>query len=280
MVIEPFFTILTASLNSGATLRRTLVSVAEQTCCNLEHIVLDGGSWDQTVEILGEFNKQYNLHWVSEPDSGIAEALNKGVIRGKGKYFLVLQADDWFWDREVLTKVHPLLQDESIDIYSFPVKVEQQGGGLVPYRPFKILWWHHFKTIIPHQGAFVHRRVFERIGVYCEELKIAFDYDFFYRALQAHCILKYGQTPVAVMGGGGISSKQDLLTLRLMEESQVQRRNEKNLLWRIAQAFFRTLYVPYKTQVAPYWLHHVRKPGKSSEVRMQDGKAHGRRQGR
>lgn len=253
MVGEPVFTILTASLNSGATIRGTLASVAQQNCHKREHIVLDGGSCDRTVEILREFDNQYNLQWVSEPDSGIASALNKGVKCARGKYLLVLQADDQFWDHEVLTRVYPLLQDESVDIYSFPVLRDERNRGKVPYKPFKILWWHHFKTIFPHQGAFVHRRVFERVGGFREELKIAFDYDFFYRALQAHASVTFGEGPVAIMGGGGISSNRQLLSYRLKEEANVQSLNERNQLWRVAQVLFHTLYVPYKTQLVPYW---------------------------
>jgi glycosyltransferase involved in cell wall biosynthesis len=177
----------------------------------------------------------------------------------KGKYILVLQADDRLMDREALERVHRLLEKEEHDIYSFPVIREEGLHGRFAYKPLKILWWHHFKTIFPHQGTFVSRRVFERIGGFREELTIAFDYDFFYRALQARCTVKFGKEPAAVMGGTGISSNSSLLGLRLEEECLVQCLNETNRAWKTAQNCFRAIYLPYKTRFAPLWKAHSRK---------------------
>lgn len=203
MALDPFYTILTASLNSDSTVRETLLSVASQTFGSLEHIVMDGGSRDRTVGILREFEKTHCLKWVSEPDSGISAALNKALRLAKGKYFLVLQADDHLADPDILGRIYPLLKEEVPDIYSFPVIRDTDSSSHTLYRPFRVLWWHHFKTIFPHQGAFVHRRVYERIGGFREELKIALDYDFFYRALNARCTVRFGESTVAVMGGRG-----------------------------------------------------------------------------
>jgi glycosyltransferase involved in cell wall biosynthesis len=253
MVLKPFFTILTASLNSSATLGKTLASVLEQSFDDLEHIVVDGGSSDHTLEVLSDYEKTYNLKWISEPDSGIASALNKGLRLAKGKYVLVLQADDRFAGPEVLARVHTLLEQELYDIGVFPVYRERSSNRRFLHRPFKIRWWYHFKTIFPHQGSFIHRRLYERLGDYREELIIVLDYDFFYRALQSRCTVKLHDDPVAIMGGEGISSSRDYLLLRLREESYVQALNETNLFWRAMQLLFRTAYMPYKIRFMPYW---------------------------
>ncbi len=108
--------------------------------------------------------------------------------------------------------------------------------------------WYHFKHTIPHQGAFVHRRLFERIGGFREQFSIAMDYDFFYRAFRDRATIRYFHRPVSRMGGYGISSQRQVLLKRLDEEKQVQELNERSLWWRTAQKAFRSLYLPYKTR--------------------------------
>lgn len=247
-----YFSILTASLNSGANIQNTLESVRGQTYCDLEHIVIDGGSADNTLGILKEYEGLYNLSWISERDKGISNALNKGVAKSHGTYVVVIQADDQLLDDGILEKVFPLLRDEAYDIYSFPVITNHPIHGILPRKPIRILWWNRFKFIFPHQGTFVHRRVFERIGGFRENFSIAMDYDFFYRAILARCTVKFHRgPPVAMMGGSGIGTRLDCLTLRLQEERLVQDMNERNPLWRVGQVLFRKLYFPYKTKLLP-----------------------------
>jgi glycosyltransferase involved in cell wall biosynthesis len=165
--------------------------------------------------------------------------LNKGVALARGKYVLVIHADDALSGTEVLQQTHALLVGERYDVYSFPVLVVKPGDERYPYRPIRIRWWYRFKTIIPHQGAFVHRRVFERIGGFRTDLKIGMDYDFFYRALNHDARVRFGRMVVACMGGSGASADPERLAERLEEEFAIQRANECHAGWRAAQA-------PYK----------------------------------
>ena len=251
MNTPPFFTIITASLNSSSTIRRTLESVKNQTFSDLEHIVIDGESKDETLDILREFEDAYNLVWISEPDRGIADALNRGLERAIGRYILVIHADDQLLGPDILTRVYPLLKKERFDINGFPVVLEHPIDGRILLKPKRAIWWHHFKTIFLHQGTFVHKRVFDRIGGFREQFSIALDYDFFYRALMSRSTVKFGNQPVAIMGGSGISSNPAMLQRRLYEEVLVQRMNEKKLFWRMAQLLFQFLYFPYKTSLVP-----------------------------
>ncbi len=253
---NPFFTIITASFNNESTVKRTLESIKNQTFENLEHFVIDGGSTDGTVEILKQMEHSYNLSWLSEPDQGIAEALNKGLRKAQGRYIIIIQADDRFICLNILEKVYPLLNNEEIDILSFPVIMEDPIKGEVLRRTIRCLWWNHFKFIFQHQGCFVHRRVFEKIGGFREEFKIALDYDFFYRALKNRCSVRFEKPPIALMGGKGIGSNVDNLPLRIKEEKWVQGLNEHNEFWRFAQYFFRLFYVPYKTKFLPKKMSH------------------------
>jgi len=247
---EPFFTILTASLNNGATIRHTLASIKEQTFQDLEHIVIDGKSSDYTLNILKGFEGTYNLSWLSEPDRGISEALNKGLMKATGNYVLVIQADDRLLDSSVLERVHTLIKNEASAICSFPVIRDHPRAPKRIAKPIRILWWNRFKFIFHHQGCFVHRRVFERIGGFSNRFSINMDYDFFYRALANNCNVRFGDFPVAYMGGEGIGTNFDFSEKRLEEERLVQFLNERSLFWRGAQMLFRVLYVPYKAYIA------------------------------
>jgi glycosyltransferase involved in cell wall biosynthesis len=247
---NPFFTIITASFSNASTIKQTIESIKNQTFHSFEHIVIDGGSVDGTIDILEDYKSTYNLYFISEPDEGISNALNKGLGLAKGNYILVLHADDCLLSPEVLGYVYKLIKNQKYDIYSFPVLKEYPDRRIFIYRPIRIMWWHHFKTIFPHQGSFVHQRTYRLLGGYREHLSITMDYDFFYRALQSRCSVKFEKQPIARMGGGGISSSAGFLAERLREEMEVQKINEKNRVWRLAQYFFWILYFPYKTQVA------------------------------
>ena len=246
---RPFFSIITASFNSGDTIAKTLNSIQRQGFTRLEHIVIDGNSTDKSVDILRLYGYSYRLRWISEPDRGIADALNKGVALATGRYLLVLQADDSLLDETVLSRVHELARNEIYDIYSFPVIRERSELGPFNYRAIRLPGWYHFRHTIPHQGAFVHRRVFDKIGAFRTDFSIVMDYDFFYRAFQAGMKVKFEKMPIAIMGGCGVSSNPSYLKKRIMEEFRVQRMNERNHIWRLAQWIFQKLYFPYKTKL-------------------------------
>jgi glycosyltransferase involved in cell wall biosynthesis len=161
---NPFFTIITASFNNAATIKRTLESIKSQTFDNLEHFVIDGGSSDGTVEILEEWGRRYNMSWLSEPDQGIADALNKGLKKAQGQYIIVIQADDSLLTPDVLEKVYPILNEQRIDILSFPVILQHPDKGKVLREPIRFLWWNHFKFIFPLQGWVVRHSVCEKLG--------------------------------------------------------------------------------------------------------------------
>jgi glycosyltransferase involved in cell wall biosynthesis len=248
---SPFFTVLTASLNNGKNIKNTLTSVKEQRLQDSEHIVIDGGSKDNTLRILTDYSEAPALRWRSEPDRGISHALNKGIQLAKGRYILIIHGDDRLLDENVFSRAYNQLRNEPVDICSYPVLKETPNGRLMPYRAIRLRCWYHFKTILPHQGCFVHRKVFEHVGQFRENFTIALDYDFFYRAISSGATLKFGPQPVAIMGGSGISSNPAMLKKRLHEEALVQRMNEKRLSWRLAQRLFHLLYYPYKTRLAP-----------------------------
>lgn len=248
---EPFFSIITASYNNGHNIQKTFDSISSQTFKDFEHIVIDGDSTDNTLILLKKYQEKYSLRWISEKDDGIADALNKGLQMSNGKYVIVIHADDHFADPRVLSLAHKQLMDDVTDIYSSPVWVIHSQKGKILYKPVKKIWWNHFKTIFPHQGSFVHKRVFEKVGGFDKRFAIGMDYDFFYRALKHDAKIKFGYKPIAIMGGEGISNCSTHLRVRLNEEHVIQKSNETSIVWRFAQIIFKYLYRPYKLVILP-----------------------------
>lgn len=242
----PPITLLTASLNGAETLEDMIRSVKSQTMSHLQHIVIDGGSTDGTLDILKKYEQDYDLAWISEPDKGIADALNKGLALAKGDYILVLQTDDRLLGEDSLEKAWMAIGQCPSDFHLFPVIFHHPRKGKRLLTPVSSLWWNHFKFIFCHQGCFAKRQVFDNIGRFRTEFAITFDYDFFYRALNARCTVHFEDFPVTVMGAGGISSNAAFLFKRLEEEYLVQKRNEESRFWMLAQRIFRVFYMPYK----------------------------------
>jgi glycosyltransferase involved in cell wall biosynthesis len=259
MASAPFFTILTSSLNMGDSLIRTLESIRRQQFQDLEHIVVDGESTDNTLDILRYFEKSYNLVWISERDRGVPDAFNKGMRLAKGLYTIAIQADDYLLNEWILERVYKIIRSKKSDIYSFPIIKEIPGKENKQINPIRLLWWIRFRNIFPHQGVFVHKRVFERIGHFNTAYTITEDYDFFYRALNADCKVIFENMPVAFMGGKGPSSMDKFLDSRLREEFLIQGKNEKKPLWRLLQFLFWVFYYPYKVKLNPRCIDDISK---------------------
>ncbi len=102
---EPLVSIVTPSYNQGEFIEDTILSVKNQDYPNIEHIVVDGGSTDNTLEILKKYEDTYNLRWLSEPDEGQSEAINKGFDLAKGEIVAELDSDDVYFDKQVISYV-------------------------------------------------------------------------------------------------------------------------------------------------------------------------------
>jgi len=105
------FSIVTISLNSEEDIETAIVSVANQTYKNKEHIIIDGGSQDSTVDIIKKY-KEHLTYWVSEPDNGIADAFNKGIEQATGDYILFINSDDFLIDKKALESIRDSIQDQ------------------------------------------------------------------------------------------------------------------------------------------------------------------------
>ena len=241
----PLISVVTASFNALDGLRETVASVAEQRGIAIEHVVVDGGSDDGSAEFLSD--QQSQVRWVSEEDSGIAEALNKGIAMAHGQYILVLQAEDRFAAPDSAARAAQYLDSQS-DIIAFEVLLERANGRASVRKSRGLGWWTGFKMTSPHQGMLVHRDLYARIGGFDMSYRVTMDYDWLLRARSAGAKLKPVRTVLSIMPATGVSTRTDWESIshRLSEDRRLQRSHARGAIDRISHHLFWPLYRPFK----------------------------------
>ncbi len=215
----PFLSVITVCFNSGKTIGDTLESLKNQTCDDFESIVIDGGSSDNTSEIVEKFGDFVNT-FVSEPDQGIYDAMNKGIKLAKGRYLAFLNSDDAYLPNTIsLVRAHA--RSTWPDIIYGKIKKERLLGREVLTRlespDLKLMP----ETMgIFHPATFVHRDLFEQFGPYDLRFKQAADYHWLLRAFLAGTNFSYLEEVLAIFRIGGISN---LSCETYREASQIQR---------------------------------------------------------
>ena len=129
---SPLVSIVTPSYNQGHFIEDTLLSVMNQDYARVEHIVVDGGSTDNTVDVLQEYERYYNLQWVSEPDEGQSDAVNKGFRTAEGEIVGWLNSDDVCFDKSVVSYVVSAFQQlEHVDVLYGDFAVIDEHGSIM-----------------------------------------------------------------------------------------------------------------------------------------------------
>ncbi|MBS1604124.1 MAG: glycosyltransferase, partial [Bacteroidetes bacterium] len=175
--------IVTATYNSAATVRDTLVSVSGQGHSDVEHIIIDGGSRDNTLEIVSEFPHVARV--VSEKDRGIYDAMNKGIALASGDVVGILNSDDVYADVLVLSEVAKAFEDPSVQafyadlqyVYSDDLDRIQRTWRSGPFKMSNF----YFGWMPPHPTFFVRREVYDRCGLFNLGLRSAADYELMLR---------------------------------------------------------------------------------------------------
>ncbi len=180
--------IITVSFNSAKTIGDTLHSVSNQSQLPYEHIVIDGKSTDGTLQII-ENSISDNLVLVSEPDNGIYDAMNKGIKIAKGEIIGILNSDDLYYDGNVLQNVLLIFQSNpNIKIvYGDLVYVNRHDTNkVVRYWKSKPYYDNFFEhaNIPPHPSVFIKKALYDKIGIYNTNFKLAADYEFMLRAMK------------------------------------------------------------------------------------------------
>ena len=187
---NPRVTIVTVCLNQRRFIADTLESVMSQTYSPIEHIVIDGGSTDGTVEVLRRYAATETLRWVSEPDRGLSHAFNKGIMAATGEWLYFLNGDDYLVDSGAIGHVIGwIVAHPGYCIYMGGAQgVDEEGAhiqrGMFPQSDH--IYTRHSlldeSGLVIHQGTFYRRRVFQVAGLYSERYKTHMDYEFHLRA--------------------------------------------------------------------------------------------------
>ena len=176
----PTISVITVNLNNKEGLERTVASVASQTTSPDEFIVVDGLSNDGSQEYMEQQSESITKAIV-EKDTGVYNAMNKGISAATGDYLLFLNSGDHFESESALAMAQETLSGE--DLICFDIAVEGQGKNYIKQHPEQIDLTFMLEDTLAHQSVLVKRSLFERFGLYDESLKIVADWKFFLDAL-------------------------------------------------------------------------------------------------
>lgn len=206
--------IITATFNSGNTLRDTINSVLNQSYHKIEFIIVDGASKDSTIEIIQELEPRFmgRLHYVSESDKGIYDAMNKGIRLATGDVVGILNSDDYFTSNHVIEKVaEAFANDDSLDAVYGDVHFVKDGrlGECIRYYSSRYFrpWMLRFGFMPAHPSFYCKKSVFEKYGLYDLQYRTSSDFEMMVRLLWKHKIrTKYLNMDFVTMRTGGEST--------------------------------------------------------------------------
>lgn len=215
------FSIITINYNNANGLERTIKSVIDQTFKEFEFIIIDGGSTDGGKEIIEKYSDNIS-YWVSEKDSGIWNAQNKGMKIAKGDYMLFLNSGDCLIDQNILEKVLPNLNATDI-IYGDILVEEKNNKRWIKKYSKPITFSYFFDDTLPHPASFISRKILEKAGFkYDESLLISSDWKFFLDAVCKHdASIKYLNQTVATFDKTGLSTLPENKKIILEERKRV-----------------------------------------------------------
>ncbi len=199
-------TIVTVCHNADATIAGTIESVSSQEYTDLEYIIIDGASTDSTPDIVRSFGSVIDI-FISEPDSGIVDAFNKGISRASGEIIGLINADD---------KMLPGTLNKVCDFFSRNPDIDVVHGDVFLCKGEQVLkrvrpagrWWYPWRLVLfNHPATFVRRSVYEQYGLFDTSYRIAMDVEMFLRWSSKGVTIKYLPEAFVNMKCGGVSGQ-------------------------------------------------------------------------
>lgn len=198
---SPLVSIITSTLNAGEHLRQTIQSIRRQNFRNYEYIIVDGGSTDSTIEIV-EHSRDLSTTFISEPDTGIYDAWNKGLRLAKGKYIAFLGAGDGYFENGLTSMVNCAMANPNAELISSRIVFIRNGEM---FRITGTAWsWGKFRhhMVTAHAGSLHSRALFEKYGIFDTSYKIAGDYELLLRAGKYLQTAYVNEVTVSMLWGG------------------------------------------------------------------------------
>lgn len=242
----PLLSIITATYNSESTLDETIKSILNQSYTNFEYIIVDGKSKDSTVNIIKKYEplfkeKNISYTWISEMDSGIYNAWNKGLKLATGDWISFLGSDDIYLDGALEKYANVILLNSNADLIHSKVKIYDKTHFI---REIDQNWnWRQFKKRmnIAHAGAFHNNDYFKKYGNYNDGYRIAGDYEMLLRA-KSHLKTIFIDEFTVIMQEGGISGQ---LFLKAFKEAEKAKTETAGISFLNAKRYSLTLLLRY-----------------------------------
>lgn len=207
---NPKVSVVTVTYNAEQYLEQTIKSVLEQDYQNIEYIIIDGGSSDKTVELIKKY-EEFLAHWVSEPDSGIYDAMNKGITVASGEWINFMNAGDSFvlnsTISDVINEIEPKTDFIAGDIFYITKENKKE------YRSYKEIYYPLNNMFCYHQTLFTKTIIMKKIP-FSLEFSIAADYNFLLKCFFENYNFQFVNFPIANFLGGGIS-EQNIIKARI-----------------------------------------------------------------
>ena len=234
MNINPKVSVITVSYNSEETIADTIKSVIEQKYNNIEYIVIDGGSTDNTVSIITSFYSGVT-YFISEPDKGIYHAINKGISKATGDIIGLLHSDDVFADTDVIKDIVRHFNNENTNIIWGDIVFKNKKNEITRYYSGKNISMQSFNLGImpPHPSVFIKKKCYDLYGNFNPNYSIASDYELLLRFIVINKLsYSYLARLIVKMKVGGASNKNILSIIRLnIEIYYIHRVNGVPLKW-------------------------------------------------
>lgn len=220
--------IITATYNSGQTLTDTLESVLRQSYTDIDYVIVDGGSKDNTLDIIRRYELRFEgrMRWISEPDKGIYDAMNKGIRMATGDIVGLLNSDDFYTSNDVLEHVAKALSDSNVDaIYGDIHYVNDDDlTHCVRYYSSRVFSRGLMRLgFMPaHPSFYCRRTIYEKYGLFDTSLRVAADFENLLRLIFVNRIrTKYIPEDFVTMRTGGASSSGMVSHKRILKEHMV-----------------------------------------------------------
>ena len=219
---NPLFSIITVSFNSGDTIERTIQSVLSQTFHDFEYIVVDGKSTDSTIDILKRYEPLFKgrLKWISEADSGIYNAMNKGIKMSQGEIIGIVNSDDWQETDTLETLVDVLNKPDNRGKILTGEMLFHYADGSVQHIKTSFERYEYFskkyRMGLNHPATFVPKGIYNTIGLFDEDFKLYADADFFIKCYETGVGICFVNKVLSNMSDGGASNK---MSKKILDDS-------------------------------------------------------------
>lgn len=235
--------IITITYNSSAHLEQTIRSVLDQNYPEIEYILVDGGSTDGTLDIIRKYEGRISK-WVSEPDNGIADAMNKGIRMASGEIIGIIHSDDFYEPEAISAVVRAFRENPDVGVVHGDLRLLNTSGSASVIcqpspEPEKNVW----KTIpIMHSTVFIRKRVYEKFGLFDTSFRIAMDQELIARYLGKGVRFLYLERILAGMRLGGVSDGN--YKKMYGEKKRIALAYGHNKLKIYLYFFFKTYFIP------------------------------------